>query len=256
MDPGLSARHLRLISVAALTVVSICPAQQPKPQPAAPAAQLKFEVALVRRVKPGCTWSWSPPDSPSFTARCVSMRILISLAYGVDSNRVEGGPGWLDEELYDVVARPPEGSHPDKEARAEMLRQLLGERVGLVAHKATRDEPGYALVVAKGGPRLKPTTAPPTQANILPDQIYAPVISIESLAHLLGYWLKQPTIDATGIQGNYSVSLHFAARDSTDQELPSIFTAVQETLGLKLESRKVPIEVVVVDHIDKEPVEN
>jgi len=184
------------------------------------------------------------------------MRILISLAYGVDSNRVEGGPAWLDEELYDVVAKPAEGVVPDKEARAAMMRQLLAERVGLVAHKATRDESGYALVVAKGGPKLKLTTEPPAQANILPDQIYAPVISLDSLAHLLGYWLKQPAIDATGIKGNYSVSLHFAPRDSTDQELPSIFTAVQETLGLKLEPRKVPIEVVVVDHVEKEPVEN
>lgn len=249
-------RHLRLISVAALVFGSICAAQEPKPQTAASAAALKFEVASVRRVKPGGMGSFSQPDVPTLTIRNMTMRVIVQVAYGVDANQVEGGPAWLDDELYDVVAKPPDGVAANQDTRAAMLRQLLAERVGLVVHKVSREQSGYALVVAKGGPKLKPTTEPVAQVNIFPNQIYAPVTSIDTLAHVLGYWLKQPVTDATGIKGNYSVSLHFAARDATDQELPSIFTAVQETLGLKLEPRKVPVEVVVVDHIEKEPVEN
>ena len=138
-----------------------------------------------------------------------------------------------------------------------MLRALLEERFKLTTHRETKESQGYALVVAKGGPKLKPASASPGQNAVYPGGLQG-AVSRSGLARLR-HWPDpsgRPVIDKTGIQGNYDIQLTYARDGTTDSSRPSIFTAIQEQLGLKLESQKIPIEMLVIDRCDRVPTEN
>jgi uncharacterized protein (TIGR03435 family) len=217
----------------------------------------QFEVASLKRVvgMPG-PYSFGSLDAERFTARNVPLQVLIAVAYDMDSRYVTGGPGWVASEFYSVEAKPDGDAPVGKEEMRSMLQQLLKERLHLAVHRERHESSGYALVVAKGGAKLHPVKEGVGQFNILPDGLLAHGASTGTLAGMLSAWLKQPVVDATGIDGLYDINLKFAPAGATESELPSIFTAVQEQLGLKLEPRKVPVENLVVDHVEKEPVDN
>jgi uncharacterized protein (TIGR03435 family) len=236
-----------------LSIIHSIHAQTPAQSPAKQA----FEVASVRLAAPGGTSSFSAPGAAHFTATNISLTVLISMAYGLEGDyQFAGKPTWLDSQTYDVLAKP-EGDQPlSYEEFKPLLQQLLQQRFHLAVHRETRDLPGYALVVAKGGPKLQPGSGATGQIYILTNGIRGQAVSLHLFSSLLSRPTGRPVADQTGIQGNYDIKLEYAPNTAADSDLPSIFTALQEQLGLKLESQKVPVEMLVIDHVDRVPTEN
>jgi len=137
---------------------------------------------------------------------------------------------------------------------------LLADRFQLKLHHDTRDVPAYALISAKNGPKLKPsapdavskTTLPAAQAPT--KKAVSPKITMTRLALILSSYAGRPVVDMTGIEGNFDVALEWAADDGVPDaraDAPSLFTALQEQLGLRLESHKLPLEVLVIDQAER-----
>jgi uncharacterized protein (TIGR03435 family) len=221
------------------------------------------------------------------------LKDLLLTAYGVKSYQL-AGPDWLDTERYDVIANVPPGT--TKEQFPRMLQDLLVERFRISFHHETKDLPLYELVVAKNGPRLKPWQekpdaqpvpqqapgAPPPMGKdgfpvVQPGhfvsttvngrvRIAASKLPISRLAGTLANQLGRPVLDKTGLADLYDYTLEFspeglagglaAAAPPGDQDTLSLFTAVQEQLGLRLEQKKGPVDVLVIDHVEKTPTDN
>ncbi len=244
--------HVAAVAIAfamALTLLA-----QDQTSPAGPAA---FDVASVRVVPPGSGGmiSISPPGSPGFTAANINMGILIAMAYGVDSDRITG-PGWLGSQQYDVSAKTETNTHLSYEQLRAPLQKLLEQRFQLAVHTDTKEGSGYALVVAKGGAKLTATKGGEPHSYILKTGIDIRNESLDGFVGALARPSGRPVVNETGMAGNYDISLAYAPEDAKDPSLPSIFTALQEQLGLQLVSRKVPVKTLIVDHIERIPTEN
>ena len=179
------------------------------------------------------------------------------MAFGVDDNQLVGAPNWFISERYDVTAKPEGDLSLTYEELAPRLQQLLAQRFKLAIHREMKDVQGYALVIAKGGPKLKQGT-PGNSAGgaIFPGGLRNPNTSLDTFAAMLARPTGRPVVNKTGIAGNYDIDLRYAKDDAADSSLPSIFTALQEQLGLKLETQKVPVGMLVIDHVEKIPTEN
>jgi uncharacterized protein (TIGR03435 family) len=230
------------------------------------------------------------PDG--FSAANATARQLIANAYDVKDDQVSGGPDWVGSAGYDIEAKvtDPDGPHQlTKAQRTQALQALLSDRFKLAVHAETKDAPIYALTIAKGGPKLKasqPSSAPP--AGILPGatirgpdgavprgsmmrmfgpgNLTATAMTTTQLAIMLSQQLHMTVVDRTGLTGSYDFSLQWtpdnlpppppgAEASAPDPGGPSIFTAVQEQLGLKLDSTRGPVKTLVIDHIER-PSEN
>ncbi len=240
-----------------------------------PGPQLKFEVASV---KP------SAPDAPGITRYLpggglrftgATLQNLISIAYDVRPFQISGGPKWIDTDRFDIDARlttsdaaspaNPGLTREDQWKAGEGLKSLLADRFLLTFHEGTREQSLFALVVAKRGPKLQNSTESEgfirraAGRGSIKGQSVALRLLVLNLANELG----QPVIDKTGLTGKYTfelkwdASLPSAAQSSvvSDPEGSSIFTALQEQLGLRLESQKGPVRVLVVDRAER-PSEN
>jgi uncharacterized protein (TIGR03435 family) len=187
---------------------------------------------------------------------------LLFTAYGVNNYHLVGAPQWLDSQSYRIVAKPSPGPLPkDNEEShkqlAERLQSLLAERFHLEVHWETRELPIYELIVAKDGPKLKEVQADPANFKLrMPSgHIFTQGGGkMKMLAAVLGSHVGREVVDKTGLDGYYVIDLQFSPNDSPDDVRPSLFTALQEQLGLKLESRKAPVKVLVVDHIERPSV--
>jgi uncharacterized protein (TIGR03435 family) len=224
-----------------------------------------FETASIKPTR-----SPDGPSSTRFTAgqlnmENVAIRKMTLMAYGIPDDRTYAlvGPAWLGEEHFDIVARYPGGT-PQEQVRL-MLQNMLAERFKLALHRETRQLPEYALVVAKGGPRIEPVEAGQSATNGRPGRLESTKITMQKLADLFAKMVGMPVTNETGLTGAYTFTLEWAPDETTRLEpdappspsgKPSLFAALQEQLGLKLEGRKGPVEVLVVDHIDRTPTEN
>jgi uncharacterized protein (TIGR03435 family) len=206
-------------------------------------------------------------------ARNRSLRELIQFAYDIHEYQLTGGPGWMDTDRYEVVASA--GGQSNTAEKRLMLQKLLADRFGLVFHAETREVGGYALTIAKGGPKLHPPAS--DEASLMLGRTPKGLRNMigknqktSGLIMVLADLLDHPVLDATGLTGSYDFYLEWAPevgesalslrKDSSAASEPppdgqSIFTAVQEQLGLKLESRKAPIEIRVVDRAEKPALE-
>jgi uncharacterized protein (TIGR03435 family) len=223
-----------------------------------------FDSASIKPSPPGSEGSSSHSDAGWITMRNVTLRRCIMIAYRIRrEDRILGGPKWLDEKHYDIDAR---AEHPAG-GIMNMLQSLLAERFQLVLHSETRSLPGYALLVTRNGMKAKPSP-PDTPANMLNTtsggrgRMDASALSMEGLAARLVGYLNAPVMDATGLPGYFDFGLRWNPDDSqTDgppsngPDGPSLFTALQEQLGLKLEPRKVPTDLLIVDRAEL-PSEN
>jgi len=229
---------------------------QPTPAPAFDAASIKPNHANDGNS------SWHSRTG-SIDMRNQSLRGLIRIAYHVKDYQVAGGPNWLDAEHYDIVARSP---GPAKDAELElMLRTLLADRFQLAFHKESKLFPGYALMVAKKGFKLTPVEdAGSHSTSSRKGHLTAQRTSIARLAEFLANNLGMPVEDMTGLTGVFNFELDWTpdntqAAAKPDSEFaepgPSLFTALQEQLGLRLETRKIPAEVLVIDWAER-PSEN
>jgi uncharacterized protein (TIGR03435 family) len=183
--------------------------------------------------------------------------LLIAYAYNVQYTQVEGEPGWLSSQGYDIEAKSEGGQILTFEQFRTPMRLLLEQRFHLAIHRYTKEVQGYALVVAKGGPKLQPSNpGEDPNGSIKSNGLESNATSLGGLAKMLVNLVGRSIIDKTGITGTYDFKLSYAAADNPDSNLPDIFTALQEQLGLKLVPQKVPIENLVIDHVDKVPTEN
>lgn len=200
-----------------------------------------------------------------------SLLFLITWAYDVHSDLVFNQPDWLDSVRYDVVANGPQTGEPAKpripgqpSELQKMMQALLAERFKLSLHRETRELAVFTLIVAKGGPKVSLSPAPDV-GNQNPfrmpgsGRLVGTQVSTEMLAKFLSSQLDRSVQDETGLKGVFDFKLEWqpeGPRSSEAPTLPSLFTALQEQLGLKLETRKTAVEVLVIDHIEKAPTEN
>jgi uncharacterized protein (TIGR03435 family) len=215
-----------------------------------------FEAASVK-LPPGQDGftSFRADGTDRFTATNTPLELLIEMAFGVDDTRISAGR-WLGPERYDVVAKAEDGVRLTQEELQPRLRQLLEERFKLTLHRETKDVPGFALVVAKGGPKLRKRSGSLDPPIIYPGGLRSGDWSMESLAWGLSRPLRQPVVNETAIEGAFDIELTYTGDADTNSPLPSIFTALREQLGLRLEPRKVPVEILVIDHLEKVPTQN
>lgn len=209
-----------------------------------------------------------------YVAKNATMVDLISTAYGVDADKVQGGPSWLEKDRFDVIAKAPAGTTPDMVN--VLLKALLLDRFKLVAHQDTKSMPVFILSVGKGKPKLKeaasakdsgcdrrvePETPTPgvipiiiaTCHNMTMDA-FAPIVQ-----QYAGAYLTNPVIDSTGLKGNWDFEFRWMGRGqlgAAGAEGISIFDAMDKQLGLKLEAGKAPMAVVLVDSVNEKPTEN
>ncbi len=232
-----------------------------------PSGPRAFEVASVKRASP-------PPgnginsstrlDPGRLTCTNVTLKKLMIESYGVKDYQVSG-PDWLNSELYDITATLPPGTTGD-DVRL-MIQALLADRFKLAFHRDSKELPVYALVVAKGGSKLQEVEFGRGSTSGSPGHLSATRIAIRNLTEFLSRQTGLPVLDMTGLTGFYNFTLNYtpeAAPSAPSPETaipesavgPSLFTAVQEQLGLKLEPRKAPVEILVVDRAEKVPTEN
>jgi bla regulator protein BlaR1 len=231
-----------------------------------------FEAASVRPSLPGTRFR-STLDTAQFICSANSLLILILEAYPeISGSRLSGGPAWLTTEYWDLAAKlPPNMPSTEKELNHKtelMLQALLADRFKLVTHREMRDQPVYDLVLAKGGSKLKPSSAEKFSFKTSRGGIEFQHESIEGLANYLyspyialgsgQQPADRPVVDRTGLQGFFDFALEWTP--DTVQADPaatgaSLFTALEEQLGLKLQPRKAAAEFLVIDHAER-PSEN
>lgn len=228
-----------------------------------------FEVASVKPAEPS--------DKPGFLQAApgrlnlsgVTVKMLIQQAWAISGYRIYGGPSWLDSTRYNIAAKAADGSgNLTLDQMRPMLQTLLTDRFRLTLHREEKELPLYRLVVSKNGPKLKESAvsgAP--QSRMATGQITDEKAGMETLASQLGQQLGRFVVNRTGLKGDYA--FHVEWTPDPGQNLggdsdtpppagadgPSLFTALQEQLGLKLESAKGPVEVLVIDQVEK-PSEN
>jgi uncharacterized protein (TIGR03435 family) len=212
----------------------------------------EFEVASVKPHAPGGSPHVSIAGDPGrVTFANITVRGLIREAYGLKIYPPLRGPDALSTDRYDVTAKvAPDAS---KEQRMLMLQRLLAERFKLVVHRETKELPIYTLVAGRNGPRfhaVEDDGSAPEAGSGGGHQIQAHHISMKLLAATLQGWIGDTVVDATGLTGLYDLHLDFNFDEGKPDEGPTIFEAVQK-IGLKLEARKGPVEVVVIDHVEK-----
>lgn len=199
-------------------------------------------------------------DQGLFRAHNLTAKRLISLAYTIDMSQVLGGPKWLDSDRYDINAKiPAEFAQQTGTRLPEMIESLLADRFQLSVHREPREVSGFALVTVKKGPKMSPAkpeeTGPGMHSN--GRHLTATGVTMEALARRLAREAGGPVIDRTGLAGRFDFELDWtperlaAAVDTPADGPPSIFTALQDQLGLKLESSKVPVSAVIVDRAEK-----
>lgn len=228
------------------------------------AAQPAFDVASV---KPNLTSRGGGEGSRrekidhspgSLNLQNVSFKSAVQWAYNVKDSQVSG-PEWLDTERYDIVAKAAGGA-PEDRLRL-MLQALLAERFKLTFHRETKNLPVYELVVAKNGPEFHESQSE-GEASFKPNGMSLTVerMPIAQFADLISGPLRMPVVDMTGLKGRYDFTIDLGGYVSPDRKPtdPSeiMIPALQDILGLKLESKKAPIEMIVVDHAEKVPTEN
>jgi uncharacterized protein (TIGR03435 family) len=245
-----------------------------------------FEVSTIKRNKSGGGNSGTNTQNGRFTASNVSLKSIIEYqAYGVPEPRILGGPKWLNSERFDIQAKCDSSvadklktldPHQAKIQTQAMFQQLLADRFKLATHWETRTLPAYALVVAKNGSLLHETKEPEgaSETSIGTSGSSAVFTAkgvtvaelAEELTQELSSELGRVVLDHTQIKGRYDVTLkwtpeaetHSTAMEgsvSANDSDPPIFTAIQEQLGLKLESTHGPVPVLVIDYVEL-PSEN
>jgi len=258
------SQRSRVFFLSFLLATSVVPcATQQQPNAASP--QLTFETATIKPTAnpdPGKGY-WNYPGQGRFSAHGLSLEFLIRMAWDVEANQLTGKPSWLDSDYYDIEAKPEESVTLSPDELKPRLQSLLIERFHLAAHFETKMARGYALVVAKGGPKLQPTKGskfPNWRTDTSTGHLEGLNWSMQFLAQMLQRATHIPVADQTGITGSYDIKLRFAAEPEPnidqDSSLPSLFTALRETLDLELKAQQIPMQVLVIDHIDRVPAAN
>lgn len=248
-----------LVAVAGPLAVGIMDAPALRGQSGTVAAP-KYEVAAIRPAKEDGEVGFDT-EKGRFTAHNVTVKALVSRAYDLDKGLISGGPKWVNSDTYDIDAKFPDGlAQPTSEQGRLMLQSLLADRFQLVIHREPGEVSGYALVVAKNGPKME--RADPDLKGIKirssrDGNLIAQNVTMEAFAKGMNHFVGSPVVDRTGLSGYFKFELDWAPEqpvsnpEPSSDDRPSIFTALQERLGLRLESAKIPISSVVIDHAER-----
>ncbi len=201
--------------------------------------------------------------SGRITVTNTSLRDCIAFAYGIPYGREFQlvGQGWLDTEKFDIaVTFPAPKSHQQIQ---EMMKTMLAERFALKTHYENREIESYALVVTKKGAKLKPNTDPADDGAFIFREGHATMraISMEGFANRLSgstFRLDRPVVDMTRLKGSWNFELDWSPNGvlADGSQSPSIFTALEDQLGLRLENRKLTFQILVVDSASRTPTAN
>jgi hypothetical protein len=223
-----------------------------------------------------CAWSAVAANAPRFEAAAIhphdpklllstmqfanvgdvsiygmTIRNLIWIAWKLPPERVSGGPKWVASELYDIQAKAPRGSSNAESERWARLQTLLADRLHLRVHREAKSESVYFLRLAKGGLRMERDSSPSGKGSILP---WGMIVS--QLSGIVG----RTVVDETGLKGAWHFGIRYSTEDGTPAARgiargtdpgPSIFTAVQEQLGLRLDAGKAPVDHLVIDSVER-----
>jgi uncharacterized protein (TIGR03435 family) len=255
LDVRYAAIACALTTLASVLLVAQAPADGAKP--------LAFEVASITRNTSGDIGIGSGGSRFAMghvRLTNIPLRVLLSQAFRRRSNEIVGGPAWLDTDRWDIVAK----ADSPTDALMPRVRTLLADRFKLVTHYETRELPIFALVMARPDGKLGPFLRPATDSSgvLIGLNVFKGRAEIGMLvAAVLGAAEQRTVVDRTGLTGIYDIELHWTpdgppGPDGNDlpqppSDAPSIFTALQEQLGLRLESTKGPVEVLVIDHVER-----
>jgi uncharacterized protein (TIGR03435 family) len=214
-----------------------------------------FQVATIKPSKPDAGLEIQI-QGRRFATTGTSLVDILKYAYGLHSAQILGGPDWLRSEKFDVMADPSTETRPPSDQIKLMVQGLLAERFSLSFHREKRELPVYAIVVAKGGPKLTKSTREP---GSIPAVSFSPTgrfaaanASVADIATFLQrYVLDKPVVDQTGLSGRFDVNVRWEPDEAVESTLPGFYTAVQEQLGLKLMPVKTAIDVFVVDNVEQ-----
>lgn len=242
-----------------------------------------FDVASVKE-SPSVTLDGVVHQNPGrFTVENLPLRDVIQYAYRIREYQPIGSPGWISRTNFNINATFTNASASDDDVRV-MVQRLLSERFGFRAHRETRELPIYVLAVARGdgklGPNLvrsdvdcdrlaaerfvQPNTSPRPVCSMLVTSTFVRGSSrtMSQFARALENVLRTPIVERTGLAGHFNIDVRWAAPrppsepgDVTAEDVGALFTALREQLGLKLDSRKGPVEMLVIDHVEW-PTEN
>jgi uncharacterized protein (TIGR03435 family) len=274
-----------LIVLAAPVALAQSPAATAPPNATPAAAPLAFDAISIHPTKNTTTTVSNDVvinrmfirDTPDgYSVGNGTLKYLIMDAYNVKWDTIVGGPDWIGTTGYDIDAKvtPAADAPPPKltgAQRRQMIQSLLADRFKLIVHNETKDAPIYELEIAKSGSKLPESTPndgfakgikgpdgnPMPIGSLMPlgrGRLFGQAVTIPSLIDYLTYDLKRPVVDKTGLTGKYDLSLEWTPDDTpVDSPLaggPSLFTALQEQLGLKLISTHGPVKTLVIDHVE------
>jgi len=230
-----------------------------------------FEAATIKPVDPDAKAGRYivMQGTHRFVEKAYTLKLLIAAAYDLNPRTISGGPGWIESDHYDIVAVTPGEIRPTHDEQMSMLRDLLTERFKLTFHREEKVFSIYELQVAKGGPKLKASTAPPDDppaliSTVYPQRIVMPArnVTMSDLTRLMQRAiLDRPVVDKTGLSGRYDFDLEWAPDEtqfggevppaSAEAQAAPLFSAIQQQLGLRLEATKGPVQALVVDRAER-----
>jgi len=233
-------------------------AQTPTP------ARRQFEVASIRKNNSGPPRVFAFRPGGRFIATNVTLTDIIVMAYGTRRIQMRGGPDWIDSDRFNIAAKADEGEAEFKrEQLVGMVQALLEDRFKLVLHRETEERTVYALVVGKSPPKIQPAKEGEQKVMMRGNrgEMQFQGMPLTGLVNTLANILHTPVVDGTGITGSYDftldpIQLSVRTQPVTPDLWPDlVLAAVQEQLGFKLERRKAPLEITVIDRVER-PTDN
>jgi uncharacterized protein (TIGR03435 family) len=240
------------------------------PKPMAADAPTLFEVATVKPSNPDAPGKAFTMRGRQFATLNTTLSELISFAYRVHAAQITGAPEWVESAKYDITAQPQAEGTPNERQLRAMVQKLLEDRFRLTVTRGTKELPVYVLAVGKGGHKLTPNDRSPNGLPTLffkgPGILPALNAGMADLASVMqSVVLDRPVVDKTELTGRFDFTLNWTPDDSQFRGLggrppapsndpnapPGLFTAIQEQLGLRLESTRAPVEVLVVDRVER-----
>jgi uncharacterized protein (TIGR03435 family) len=247
----------------------------PEPiRPMAADANPGFEVVTIKLSQPGRPGKRLGFNGTHFRAINLNVNDLIAIAYGMHTKQITGAPDWFNTDLYDIDGVPDVPGRPSMDQIGDMLQKLLADRFQLKFHHETKELSVYVIKVASGGEKMTNTSAAPTDPpgfgfRGLGDLVVRNLTMADFAKGLQTTVTDRPVVDQTGLTGRYDFTLKWTPDESQFAQFrgavpqpapsagdnpnapPSLYTAVQEQLGLRIEATKAPDDAMVIDHVEK-----
>jgi uncharacterized protein (TIGR03435 family) len=221
-----------------------------------------FEVATVKLAAPNTDGHThiNYPKNDNFSATNITLLALMEWAYAMPERQILDGPPWIAATRFDIQAKSEIGdtlkglpSDQSNELKRQMVRNLLADRFQLKVHEEKRTMPAYDLILAKGGFKLEPSQSNGKSIGTGRNHFNGQGLTMTLIAEELSKIAGRVVVDKTGLTDRYDLALRWTSDDAVASETdpPTLFTAIQEQLGLKLEAAKEPVSVIVIDHVEQ-----